>query len=123
MNRQQRRAKVKSGKVTHRDLHEMSSMAAERGTRFAINMSALAFATVLHDKMGFGQKRIMKVLNEVDELCDSICQDYASFEDFANVLKAECGIIIEPYGNEFLAVPEHKRSFKVESTETIHEEK
>lgn len=47
---------------------------------------------VLHDKFGFGGKRLRIVLGELTELFDSVNGDWCSFDDVANTLLEETGI-------------------------------
>ena len=50
--------------------------------------------TVLHDKFGFGKKRINKFLDEYKELLDSYERGYISADDLNMVLNEEVGVKI-----------------------------
>ena len=50
--------------------------------------------TVLHDKFGFGKKRIDRFLDEYKELLDSYERGYISADDLNMVLHEEVGVKI-----------------------------
>lgn len=58
----------------------------------AHKLSALLYLTVLHDKYGFGTKRLEKCLDQVNELLDSFNKGYISIDDLNNTLHEETGI-------------------------------
>ena len=48
---------------------------------------------VLHDKFGYGEKRLNKFIDEYQEQLDAYNSGYVeSVNDFTEVLKEECGI-------------------------------
>lgn len=48
---------------------------------------------VLHDKFGYGEKRLNKFIDEYQKQLDAYNSGYVeSVKDFATVLKEECGI-------------------------------
>lgn len=59
-------AKKKNPSVTLRqsDVKRMK----DEITKDAINQAFILFLTVLHDKWGFGQRRLTKMLKQIDEL-------------------------------------------------------
>ena len=51
---------------------------------------------VLHDKFGYGEKRLNKFLDEYQKQLDAYNSGYVeSVNDFTTVLKEECGIEIK----------------------------
>ena len=51
---------------------------------------------VLHDKFGYGEKRLNKFIDEYQKQLDAYNSGYVeSVEDFRTVLKEECGIEIK----------------------------
>lgn len=51
---------------------------------------------VLHDKFGYGEKRLSKFLEEYNKQLEAYNSGYVeSVEDFTTVLKDECGIEIK----------------------------
>lgn len=55
-------------------------------------ITILLSLTVLHDKFGFGRKRIDKFLHEYEELLDSYERGYIVAKDLDDVLQDEVGI-------------------------------
>lgn len=51
-----------------------------------------ATAVVLHDKFGFGEKRLNKYIEEVFEVFESIYTGYVSFDDLKACIYDELGI-------------------------------
>lgn len=58
----------------------------------AHKLAMLLVLTVLHDKHGFGTKRLEKVLEEVNDLLDSFNKGYISIDDLNGTLHEETGI-------------------------------
>lgn len=54
-----------------------------------------AFAMQLHDKHGWGRKRLETLLTSVGELFDSVQGGYLSLEDIVKTVEAETGIKLE----------------------------
>lgn len=61
-------------------------------THNATNYAIILLLSVLHDKWGFGSKRLAKVLSQTDELADSISNGYVKLEDLRSMIEDECGI-------------------------------
>lgn len=47
---------------------------------------------VLHDKFGYGPKRLERFKDELIEMCDSVAKKYLSFNDIVSVIREETGI-------------------------------
>ena len=99
MNRQQRRNYAK-GKISDKELKSiLIAEAAEKSNQLRRktvsltiqNYSALIFL-ILHDKFGFGPKRLQRLEVETQELSDSINKGYLKISDILELLKNECGI-------------------------------
>ena len=58
----------------------------------AHKLSMLLCLTVLHDKYGFGTKRLEKVVDQMNDLLDSFNKGYISVEDLNITLYEETGI-------------------------------
>lgn len=95
MNRKQRRNAVKHGVA-------LSALKQENmdGIRFAVKCYSVAVASVLHDKLGFGPKRLPAVMNQIQETFDSISRDYVTINDLEAVLLEECGISFKDGDNK-----------------------
>ena len=50
------------------------------------------FLFVLHDELGFGKKRLMRILTRVQDLSDSIDKRYITFRDLIDTLYEETGV-------------------------------
>ena len=89
MNRALRRQSAKRG-ITAKDLRQEGISA----TRFAVEAYSVAVATVLRDKLGFGEKKLHTTLKQIEGLFDSINKDYVSIGDLKRTLRDEAGIEI-----------------------------
>ena len=58
----------------------------------AVDLMLVATATVLHDKWSFEQADLKLVLEQIEELSDSLAAERVSLEDCRQVLKDEAGI-------------------------------
>lgn len=47
---------------------------------------------VLHDEFGFGKKRLNQFNERFNRKVDSLAGNYATWDDYAGILKDECGI-------------------------------
>lgn len=55
-------------------------------------LAMLLMLTVLHDKYGFGTKRLEAVVDQVNDLLDSFNRGYISIDDLNTTLHEETGI-------------------------------
>lgn len=62
-----------------------------------------ATALVLHDKFGFGQKRLNKYIEEVFYIFESIYTQYTDFDDIKRCIYDELGIDFEEIEEKRLA--------------------
>lgn len=58
----------------------------------AVNLYSLVAMTVLRDKLGFGQKRITRFNDDVQNVLDSINEGYVTKEDLREMLLEEVKI-------------------------------
>lgn len=88
-------AKKKNPTVSLRqsDINRMK----EEITRDAINKAFILFFTVMHDKWGFGQKRLARMLRQIDELSKMVNQSphYVTIERLRKSLREEIKIDID----------------------------
>ena len=89
MNRAARRQSAKRG-ITAKDLRQEGMFA----TRLAVDAYSVAVATVLRDKLGFGEKKLHMTLGQIEGLFDSINKDYVSIGDLKRTLRDEAGVEI-----------------------------
>ena len=61
----------------------------------AVTMVWAIFFTVMHDKYGFGTKRLRKLWKHVNELADSITKGYVKISDLEKTLAEELGVVLE----------------------------
>lgn len=57
-------------------------------------MAAMA-CMVLHDEFGFGHDRIAKFIKRWNMKVDCMAEDLTTWEDYAQILKEECGIDVD----------------------------
>lgn len=53
------------------------------------------FFTVMHDKEGYGKKRLKRLWKHVNELSESITQGYVKISDLQKTLDKEMGVVLE----------------------------
>lgn len=68
--------------------------AKKEAKSFAIDAVWAIFFTALRDKEGFGEKRLRRVWDAVNDISDSICKGYVTVNDLRHTLKEEAGIVL-----------------------------
>lgn len=91
MNRAERRRLQKQG-LTAKDIKAIEDSSALKGIDFAVSGMIASFVITLHDKWGWGHVRIKRLLEQVDDVFDSIDKDYVTIEDLRKVILEEIGI-------------------------------
>lgn len=66
----------------------------ERVKRFVISYYSAAVAITLHDKWGFGNKRLTRLANQINYVFDSILLGYVDIEDILTAIAEETGVIL-----------------------------
>ena len=67
----------------------------DRVMKAAFKAVMLLSMMTLHDKFGFGKKRLEKFFDEVFKLLEAYNEGYVDVKDFESVLWQECGIRID----------------------------
>lgn len=94
MNRAQRRKLAKKG-LDHKDLKILHDYTVHDSIKQAVKYYSVVTAMVLHDKWGFGNVRLKRYLEQVQELFDAIEKGYVSLDDCEKILLEECDVEIE----------------------------
>lgn len=68
---------------------------AKDAINYTTNAMIVSFAICLHDKWGWGHVRIKRLLEQVDDVFDSIDKDYVTIEDLRKAIFEETGILIK----------------------------
>lgn len=110
MNRAQRRkAGIKKKTATYNFTQEQLRAAISEGmeeykdkireevTNQALRVIAYVPLIVLHDKWGFGKKRLEKFLYEFAEQIDCLENKYVGFDDMIATIKEETGLNVDGY--------------------------
>ncbi|MDU2383225.1 MAG: hypothetical protein E7D50_01005 [Finegoldia magna] len=110
MNRKQRRkAGIKKKVATYTFTQEQLQAEINKGidkfkeeirdnvTDKALKVIAYVPLIVLHDKWGFGKKRLEKFLYEFAEQIDCLENKYVEFDDMIEAIKDETGLVITDY--------------------------
>ncbi len=74
-------------------IKEIAYQIYKRAIWVAINTSAM----ILHDKFGFGPKRIQNFLTEYAEIVDSIDMELLTYDDIETVMRDETGLDFAQY--------------------------
>ncbi|HQD37253.1 MAG TPA: hypothetical protein PKV92_09190 [Thermodesulfovibrio thiophilus] len=94
MNRAERRRLQKKG-ITAKELKVIEDNSALKAIDFAVKGMIASFVIVLHDKWGWGNVRIKRLLKQVDDVFDSINKNYVSIEDLQKAILDEIGIDVK----------------------------
>lgn len=94
MNRQQLRQTAKQ-KYTPEMLKKLLDEQQLLVTRRNVSSYSVALSMVLWDKVGKDKEAIKKIVDEVQQLFDSINKNYVSIEDCKRTLSEEADIIFE----------------------------
>ena len=110
MNRAQRRKagikkKVATYRFTQEQLHDEINKGIDKFreeirddvTDKALRVIAYVPLIVLHDKWGFGKKRLEKFLYEFAEQIDCLENKYVGFDDMIAAIKEETGLNVDDY--------------------------
>ena len=84
--------KKKNPHITIResDIRRIKNECTENATNYAI----LLLLSVMHDKWGFGKKRLSRILSQLDSLADGISGGYVNLKDLRTMIEDECGIVV-----------------------------
>lgn len=77
---------------------EMYRKGARDGAEKAVNTRLLMVLWVLHDKFGFGNKRLMRMTDEINELAEEMNMNLLGEKDIIKALKDECDLEITMEG-------------------------
>jgi hypothetical protein len=91
MNRATRRALAKKD-TADRVLRECLSAQHKSVSDTAVNATAVMMFNVLHDKFGFGQARLKRVWDELNNLSDCINSGTVSIKDLEKILRDELDV-------------------------------
>ena len=73
---------------------EMYRKGARDAAEKAVNGRLLMALWLLHDKFGFGNKRLMRMTDEINELADAMNMKLLGEKDIIKALKDECDLEI-----------------------------
>lgn len=97
--RMERRNRIETKKntpnMTYQELGEMKDKIRKDISGYNVESLMTCFALAEHRLYGFGQKRIMRSLQYIDELMGYIMDDSATMEDFKKELEDETGVIVK----------------------------
>ena len=91
------RIEERKGKIlmSKQDLGKMQDSIRQDISNFNVEVILTCLALALHRKFKFGSKRIMRVLNYIDELMGGIVDDIYTVDDYKQQLKEETGVVIK----------------------------
>lgn len=94
MNRAERR-KLDKKNLTAKDILFIEENSKKQGLQQATSALFASLAMTLHDKWGWGNVRVTRLLKQIDNQFDSINKGYLSIEDMKKVVSEELNIDIE----------------------------
>lgn len=91
------RIEERKGKIlmSKQDLGKMQDSIRQDISNFNVEAILTCLALALYRKFKFGPKRIMRVLNYIDELMGGIVDDIYTVDDYKQQLKEETGVVIK----------------------------
>ena len=91
------RIEERKGKIlmSKQDLGKMQDSIRQDISNFNVEAILTCLALALHRKFKFGPKRIMRVLNYIDELMGGVVDDIYTVGDYKQQLKEETGVVIK----------------------------
>ncbi len=63
--------------------------------KHVLKIAVIIYTWILHNKLGFGEKRLIRAIEWFWEVADQIDEDYVTCQDFIDTLKEECGLEIK----------------------------
>ncbi len=85
--------KVKTNKVIQIKESKLRQL-EKKWTDNATSLTLIAFLTVLHDKEGYGRRRLSRVFRDVNKLSEEVNEGRVSLLDLKKVLEEEQGIVV-----------------------------
>ena len=92
MNRKQLR---KASKLTTEELRDLMVRQNLEVTKQVVHNYSVAMALKLHDKLGFGHKRLTRIMSQILEGFEDINEGRTSLDETERQLELECGIFFE----------------------------
>lgn len=97
--RAERRERIdnRKGKIlmTRKDIAEMKKEISEYSSNYNVEALMTCFALTGRRLHGYGQKRILRDLQYIDDLMGEIINETATIEDFKKELEDETGMVIK----------------------------
>lgn len=81
--------------MSKKDLSDLQDGIRQDISNFNVEAILTCLALALHRKFKFGPKRIMRVLNYIDELMGGIVDDIYTVDGYKQQLKEETGVVIK----------------------------
>lgn len=78
-------------RVTQKEIDEASMAIKHR----CLDTLTIVGVLTLHDEFGFGFKRIQRYLQRFTTKAECLLEDYATWEDYQNIIKDELGFDLE----------------------------
>ena len=94
MNREQRRQEERERKKNPNRTDRAYWLGKDSATKKTVDLLLNAFCVTMHDQCGFGQKRIMKILQDTDELMNKTRTGELSWQDIRDMCVEKTGIKI-----------------------------
>ena len=91
------RIEERKGKIlmSKQGLGKMQDSIRQDISNFNVEAILTCLALALNRKFKFGPKRIMRVLNYIDELMGGVVDDIYTIDDYKQQLKEETGVVIK----------------------------
>ena len=62
---------------------------------FAVSYYTAALSMVLHDKWGFGHDRLVRVIEQINEMYEDLLMDRLSVDDIRTAIYEETGLLLK----------------------------
>lgn len=96
MAERRNRIKDRKGKIplSHDDINKIKRDVTDDATQYSFEVLMTMFALTNHRLYGHGKQRILKSLQQIDDLMGEIVSGEATIDDFRQQLKDEVGLEI-----------------------------
>lgn len=93
----QKRIQERKDKVllSQHEITELKRSITQEASGYGIEALMTCYALALRRLYGFGEKRILQALTEIDRLSEDIINGVHTVEDYKKILEDETGVIIQ----------------------------
>lgn len=81
--------------MSQNEITELKRSITHDASAYGIEALMTCYALALHKLYGFGEKRLLQALAEIDRLSENILNGTNTIEDYKKILEDETGVVIK----------------------------